>query len=180
MSRTFGRALIPTSRNLLSLYQKLGPSRHFPLAVGVGIPKQLQITKTFLYDLWWSNATTPSSSKFHVDADGPFTCPIQASTEEIMLVQTLAILGTTPIPLLSQSDLPEQCPSQIAISPSLWPYPHDSYPLWWKTFSTPKAFTYIKITWAFLPMALQAPSVTPGSPLYPWCKPQSPHPSIAS
>jgi hypothetical protein len=39
--RTFGRAPSPPSRNLLSLYQELGPRKHFPLADGASSPQQL-------------------------------------------------------------------------------------------------------------------------------------------
>ena len=49
--RTFGGAPLPPSRNLLSLYQELGPSRHFPLAVGARIPQQLQTFITSTCDI---------------------------------------------------------------------------------------------------------------------------------
>ena len=62
--------------------------------------------------------TTPTSYAFHVDADGPLTCPIRASIEEVMPVQTLAVPGATPKPLLFQDAIPRQHPTQIAISPS--------------------------------------------------------------
>ena len=38
----------------------------------------------------------------HVDAHGPLTCQIRASIEEVMRVQTLAVPGATPRPLLYQ------------------------------------------------------------------------------
>ena len=50
--KVFGRTLIPPSRNLLSLYQELGPSRHFPLPTGAGSPEQLENNITSLYDVW--------------------------------------------------------------------------------------------------------------------------------
>ena len=49
--RIFNGAPLPPSRNLLSLFQELGPSRHFPLAAGVRIPQQLQSSITSTCDL---------------------------------------------------------------------------------------------------------------------------------
>jgi hypothetical protein len=37
-SMTLGRAPTPPSEDFLSVYQELGPSRHFPLATGIGRP----------------------------------------------------------------------------------------------------------------------------------------------
>ena len=115
-SRTFGKAPTPPSRNLLSLYQELGPSRHFPLATSAESPQQLQNNITSLYDLWCSHATNPLSSTFYINADGLIICLIWASIEEVMHVQTLAISGATPRPLLYQGAVPRQRPTQIAIS----------------------------------------------------------------
>ena len=56
---------------------------------------------------------------FHADVDGFFICPIQASIEEVMHVQILAVTGTIPMPLLHQGAISEQCPTQIVISFSL-------------------------------------------------------------
>ena len=58
----------------------------------------------------------------HVDADGLLTWPIWTSIEDIMPIQTLAVPGAIPMPMLSQSDVPSERPTQIAISPSshLW------------------------------------------------------------
>ena len=39
----------------------------------------------------------------------------------------------------------------------------------WEAFSMLWAFIYTSIIWALSPMASQVLSVTPGSPLYPWC-----------
>jgi hypothetical protein len=53
---------------------------------------------------------------FCVDADGPLTCPIHASIEEIMVVLTLAV-GATPRSLLSQvlfqGTIPRQQPLKL-------------------------------------------------------------------
>ena len=47
----YAGAPIPPSRNLLSLYQGLGPSTHFPLAVGARSPQQLQTIITSFHDV---------------------------------------------------------------------------------------------------------------------------------
>ena len=62
--------------------------------------------------------TISSSFTFHVDADGLLTCPIRASIEEVVPIHTLAVPEATPRPLLYQGAVPEQRPTQIAISPS--------------------------------------------------------------
>ena len=139
------------SRNLLFLYQELGPSRHFPFAAGARSPEQLQNNITSLYDLWCSHATTPSASTFHLDADGFLTFPIQASIEEVVHVQTLRVPWATPKPLLNQGDVLDNAPlklpyllahifdwgvlehSRIRTSwatHSLWPCTCDSYFMW--------------------------------------------------
>ena len=110
------RPLPPLSRNLLSLYQELGPSRHNPLAAGARSPSQLHNNITSLYDIWCSYLTTSSSSTFYVDTDGLLICPNQASLKKNPHVGTLAIMGATPRPLLYQGDVPGERPSQIAIS----------------------------------------------------------------
>ena len=55
----------------------------------------------------------------HLDANGLLTCPIWASIEEVMHVQTLTVPGATPRPLMYQGDVSGQRPTQIALSPSL-------------------------------------------------------------
>ena len=44
----------------------------------------------------------------------------------------------------------------------------------WEAFSTPRALTLTKITWALSPRVQQVPSIIPGSPLCLWCC-QHPH-----
>ena len=53
---------------------------------------------------------------FHLDADELLTCPIRASIDEVMPVQTLAVPGATPKPLLYQGVVPGQCLTQNVIS----------------------------------------------------------------
>ena len=72
----------------------------FPLAVGARSPQQLQTFITFSCHLWCSHMTTLLSFMFHVDVDGHLTCPIQASIKEVMPLQTFAVSGATPRPLL--------------------------------------------------------------------------------
>ena len=60
-----------------------------------------------------------SSNHFiNIDVDRLLTCPIHASIEEVMVVLTLVVPGSTPKSLLSQGVVPRQCPTQIAISHS--------------------------------------------------------------
>ena len=87
---------IPHRQETFCLSTKLRPSRHFTLADGVGSPQQLQNNITFLYDLWCLHMTTPSASTFHVDANWLLTCPIQASIEDVMHVETLAVREPLP------------------------------------------------------------------------------------
>ena len=58
------------------------------------------------------------SYTFHVDIDGLLTFPIRACIKEVMHVQTLAVLGAIPRPLLQSGVVMGQRPTQIAISPS--------------------------------------------------------------
>jgi hypothetical protein len=44
---------------------------------------------------------------FHINTDEHLTCPIRTSIEEIMHVQTSAVSGATPRPLLFQGVLLE-------------------------------------------------------------------------
>jgi hypothetical protein len=97
--RTFGGPLKP-SRTILSLYQEVGPSRHFFLAVGARNPQQLHTSMTSTCDLWCSHITNLLSSSSHVDVDGHLTCLIEASIEEVMPLETFAISGATSRPLL--------------------------------------------------------------------------------
>ena len=55
--------------------------------------------------------TTPLSSTLHIDVDGLLTCSIWANFEEVMHVQTFAVLGATPRPLLYSSNVPGQRPT---------------------------------------------------------------------
>ena len=75
-SRTFGGACPPPSKNLLPLYQELGPSRHFPLAAGARSPQQLQTSITSTCGLSTWQITILSSYTFHIDVDKHLTCPI--------------------------------------------------------------------------------------------------------
>jgi hypothetical protein len=113
VSRTFCKALTPPSRNLLSLYQELGPSRHFPLAAEARSPQQLQSNNISLCDPLCSQATTPFASTFHVDADGLLACPTRASIKEVMLAQTLAVPGAGHS---MDTAVPECCPDTAAPS----------------------------------------------------------------
>ena len=40
---------------------------------------------------------------FYVDVDGLLSCPIWSSIEEVMPIQTLAVMGATLTPLLSRA-----------------------------------------------------------------------------
>ena len=170
---------IPLSRNLLSLLQELELSRHFSLlASGTRSPKQLQTFLTFTYGLLILQTTTLSSSTFYVDVYEYLTCPIWASIEEVMHVQTLAITGATPKPLLSRDIALLKVPYLLfhtsiqgthrvslhkvpiaygltLVTPSL----HE-----WEVFPTPRALTHTKIIWVFSPTTPQVMSVIPGSP----------------
>ena len=79
-------------------------------------PQQLQTTVTYSYDLWCYQVTTLLAFILCVDVDGLLTCPIRSNIEEVMFIQTLAILGATPRSLLSQSNVLRKHPIQIAIS----------------------------------------------------------------
>ena len=60
----------------------------FPLADGARSPRQLQTTITSSYNLWCYQPTTLSTCNMCVDVDGTLACFIQASIEEVMVVQT--------------------------------------------------------------------------------------------
>jgi len=97
-----------------------------------------------------------------------------------MPLQTFAVPGATPEPLLSRAR-----PTQMGISPSshlqlrflsiLKSLHHElriahgltlmtPSPRGWEAFPTPGALTHTRITWAFSPSVPQVPGVTPGSP----------------
>ena len=50
--------------------------------------------------------TTPLSFIVHVDVDEPLACPIWASIEEVMPVQTLVVPRATPKQLFYQGNVP--------------------------------------------------------------------------
>jgi hypothetical protein len=75
---------LPHRQGTFSLYQELGPSRHFPLAAGARSLEQLQTPITSTCGLRFSQPTTLSSSTFHVDDNEHLTCAIWSSIEEVM------------------------------------------------------------------------------------------------
>ena len=95
------RSLRHRQETFLSLSEELGPSRHFPLAIGTRSPHQLQTPIILSYCLCFYQTTTSSSCTLHVDADGLLTCSIQASIVKVMAILTLAVPGATPRLLLS-------------------------------------------------------------------------------
>ena len=60
----------------LQYWTNLGPSRHFPLAVGARSPQPLQAIITSSYDLWCYQEITWLPFILCVDADGPLTSPL--------------------------------------------------------------------------------------------------------
>jgi hypothetical protein len=86
-SRNFGRAPPPPPTTLLSLYQELGPSRHFPLAAWArNTLATSDLHNIHVWSLHLTKKTTISLSTFHVDANGHLTCPIWANIEEVMFL----------------------------------------------------------------------------------------------
>jgi hypothetical protein len=115
-SSILGWSPYPPSTNILSLYQKLGPSRDFSIAAGARSLQQLQIRIASTYDLAFSQPTTLSSSTFHVNVDRYLTFPIRAIIEDVMIVWTFAVSLATLRPLLFQGVVSGQHPTQIGIS----------------------------------------------------------------
>jgi hypothetical protein len=141
-------------------------------------------------DLWYSHATTPSSSTLHVNADGLLACPIWASIEDY----ACSNLGS-PGSHSQATDVPGFCPGtsphSICHISELTPpikvflsiLKHARHKLCraygftlvtpnlfgWEAFPTPRALTHTRITWVLSPTAAQVSGDTLGCPLCMWC-----------
>ena len=102
-SRIFGGPLLPPSKNLLSLYQDLGPSRHLSLATWAKKPPTTLDLNNF--HMWSLNLTTNHFMVINISCRCQWTLgchpqvleTIWASIHEDVYVQTLAV-AREPIP----------------------------------------------------------------------------------
>ena len=94
----------------------------------LGLASQTCMISSLTSPLWWilshlrfCQLTTRSIYVLCMNANRFLICPIQANIEEIMVILTSAVSNATPMSLLSQGDVPRQCPTQIVISLSSHP-----------------------------------------------------------
>jgi hypothetical protein len=108
----------PPSRSFLFLYQKLGPSRHFPLTDGARNPPTTSNLHNF--HVWCLNLTNNYFmwSKFHVDNNAHLSLLHPSNYCASYACLNLRNPGSPSQAIAIQCNVPWHRPTQIAIFPS--------------------------------------------------------------